>query len=154
VAVNEHISLWMMLMAENVQKVLREFQQGNASGLAFVISKLVTELTQLTALCHRTLITSDSRYYQQVQEAVGRDSAWTRYHRIATDLEASPTGITPLRARGIAVLSLYRETLMFARPVMQTEHREIAEQVLLIVQSAIERLPFTEEERHWLKSWP
>jgi hypothetical protein len=150
-AVHAQVSLWMMLKAEDVQKVLREFQQGNVSGLAFVISKLVAELTLLTALCHRTWITSDSTYYQQVQEAAGLDSAWTRYHRIATALEAGPTGITPLRARGIAVLHLYRETLVFARPVMQVEHREIAEQVLQVVQSAVERLPFTQEERRWLE---
>jgi hypothetical protein len=152
-ATNANISRWMMLMAENVHKVLREFQQENPSGLAFAISKLVAELTRLTALCHRTLITSDSSYYQQVQEAVGRDSAWTRYHRIATDLQVGPTGIVPLRARGIAILYLYRETLMFAQPVIQTEHREIAEHVLLVVQSAIEQLPFTKEERYWLKNW-
>jgi hypothetical protein len=143
----------MMLKAEDVQKVLREFQQENAPGLALVITKLIAELTLLTALCHRTLITSDSTYYQQVQEAAGLGSAWTRYHRIATGLEAGPTGITPLRARGIAVLYLYRETLVFARPMMQTEHLEIAEQVLRVVQSAAEQLPFTEEEQRWLKSW-
>ena len=152
-AVNAHVSLWMMLKAEDVQKVLREFQQGNVPGLAFVITKLVAELTLLTALCHRTLITSDSTYYQQVQEAAGLDSAWTRYHRIATGLETGPRGITPLRARGIAVLHLYRETLMFARPVMQAEHREIAEQVLRVVQSGAEQLLFTEEEQRWLKNW-
>jgi hypothetical protein len=152
VARNAHVSLWMMLKAEDVQKVLREFEQENAPGLALVITHLVAVLTLLTALCHRTLITNDSTYYQQVQEAAGLDSAWTRSHRITTGLEAGPTGIAPLRARGIAVLHLYRETLLFANPVMQAEHRAIAEQVLRVVQSAAERLPFTEEERRWLKN--
>lgn len=152
VAVNAYVSLWMMLKAEDVQKVLREFEQENAPGLALVITHLVAVLTLLTALCHRTLITNDSTYYQQVQEAVGLDSGWTRSHRIATGLEAGPTDIAPLRARGIAVLHLYRETLAFARPVMQIEHREIAEQVLRVVQSAVERLPFTQEEQRWLEN--
>ncbi len=153
VAVNANVSLWMMLMAENVQKVLREFEQENAPGLALVITNLVAELTLLTALCQRTLITSDSTYYQQVQEAAGLDSAWTRSHRIATGLEAGPTSIAPLGARGIAVLHLYRETFVFARPVMQTDHRAIAEQVLRVVQEAAEWLPFSEEEQRWLKNW-
>jgi len=150
--VNAQVSLWMMLKAEDVQKVLREFQQENAPGLALVITHLVAELTLLTALCHRTLITSDSTYYRQIQEAAGLDSAWTRAHRISTGLAAGPQGIAPLRARGIAVLHLYRETLVFARPVMQPEHLAIAEQVLRVVQSAAERLPFTEEEQRWLKN--
>lgn len=149
---NANISIWMMLKAEDVQKVLSVFQQENAEGLAFVISKLIAELTLLTALYHGTLITSDSTYYQQVQEAAGLDSAWTRYHRIATGLEAGPTGIVPLRAQGIAVLHLYRETFAFARPVMQAEHLAIAEQVLQVVQSAVERLPFTAEEQQWFKN--
>ena len=67
VAMNAHVSLLMMLTAEDVQKVLREFEQENALGLAFVVSKLVAQLTLLTTLCHRTLITNDSTYYQQVQ---------------------------------------------------------------------------------------
>jgi len=150
-AANAQVSWWMMLKAEDVQKVLREFEQGNAGGLALVISHLVAVLTLVTALCHSTLITNDSTYYRQVQEAAGLDSGWTRAHRIATGLEAGPAGIAPLRARGIAVLHLYRETLVFARPVMQTEQRAIAEQVLRVVQSAAERLSFSEEERRWLK---
>src|SRR5579859_4444515 len=66
-AVNGYISLWMMLKAEDVQKVLREFEQENAPGLTYVITNLIGVLTHLTALCHRTLISSDSTYYQQVQ---------------------------------------------------------------------------------------
>ena len=150
--VNVQVSLWMMLTSEDVQKVLREFQQENAPGLALMIAHLVAELTLLTALCHRTLITGDSTYYQQVQEAAGLDSTWTRAHRIATGLETGPTGIAPLRARGIAVLHLHRETLVFARPLMQTEHRAIAEQVLQVVQEASQKLPFTDEEQRWLKN--
>jgi hypothetical protein len=113
----------------------------------------LAELTLLTALRHGTLITSDSTYYQQVQEAVGHDSAWTHYHRIAIGLEAGPAGIALLRASGIAVLYLYCETLVFVRPVMQTEHLEIAEQVLRVVRSAAEQLLFAEEELRWLKNW-
>ncbi len=143
----------MMLKAEDVQKVLREFEQENAPGLALVSTNLLAELTLLTALCHRTLITNDSTYYQQVQEAAGLDSGWTRAHRIATGLEAGPTNIAPLRARGIAVLHLYSDTLVFARPVMQAEHLEIAEQALRVVQEASERFPFTEAEQRWLKNW-
>jgi hypothetical protein len=151
-AVNAQISLWMMLKAEDVQKILREFQQENAPGLVLVTTRLVSELTLLTALCHRTLITSDSTYYRQVQEAAGLDSAWTHYHCIATGLEDGPSDIVPLRARGIAALHLYRETLVLARPVMQDEHLAIAEEVVRVVGAAGEQLPLSEEERRWLMS--
>lgn len=148
---NENISIWMMLKSEDIQKVLREFQQENAPGLAYIINKLAEEMTLLTAMHHRILITSDSTYYQQVQEVTGSDSAWTHYHCIATGIEPGPTGIAPLRAQGIAVLHLYRETLALARPIMQPEHLEIADQIIKVVQAATEELPFTDPERLWLQ---
>jgi len=150
---NESISLWMALKAEDVQKILREFQRDNLPGLAYTLAGQIEELTLLTALYYGELITSNSTYYRQVEEAAGGASVWTQYHRIATGLEAGPEGIKPLRARGIAALYLYRETLAIVRPVMRPEHLAVAEEVLRVVRDARERLPFTEEEYAWLKRW-
>jgi len=150
---NESISLWMALKAEDVQKILREFQRDNLPGLAYTLAGQIEELTLLTALYYGELITSNSTYYRQVEEAAGSDSAWTQYHRIATGLEDGPEGIKPLRARGIAALYLYRETLAIVRPVMRQEHLAVAEEVLRVVRDARERLPFTGEEYAWLKRW-
>lgn len=147
------INLWMMLKAEDIQKVLREFQQDNETGLTYVIAKLVAEMTLLVAMHHGTLIISDSTYYRQVEEAAGNDSAWTLYHRIATGLEAGPTEIAPLGARGLAALHLYRATLDLVRPVMQKEALDVAEQVIQIVRKAADQLPFTKEEYQWLNTW-
>lgn len=150
---NESISLWMALKAEDVQKILREFQHDNLPGLAYTLAVLIEELTLLTAMYYGELITSNSTYYQQVEAAAGSDSAWTQYHRIATGLEDGPEGVKPLRARGIAALYLYRETLAIVRPVMRQEHLAVAEEVLRVVRDARERLPFTGEEYVWLKRW-
>lgn len=152
-AANWNINIWMMLKAEDVHKVLREFQQGNESGLAYAVSKLISELTLLVAMRYGILITSDSTYYHQVEETAGRNSAWTRFHRIAIGLEPGPEGIEPIRARGIAVLQFYRETLEVLRPIMSGEYLEVAEQAVKIVDEAAEQLPFTEEEYRWLKKW-
>lgn len=150
---NWNISIWMMLEAEEVHKILREFQQGNETGLAYAVSKLISELTLLVAMRYGILIISDSTYYRQVEEAAGSDSAWTRAHRIAIGLEPGPDDIEPIRARGIAALHFYRETLEILRPVMSGEYLEVAEQVLKVVDEAVEQLPFTEEEHQWLKRW-
>jgi hypothetical protein len=88
-----------------------------------------------------------------VEEAAGSASAWTYNHRIATGLEAGPENIKPIRARGIAALYLYRETLALVKPAMQDEQLAVAEQALQIVKEAVEQLPFTVEEYQWLKSW-
>ena len=149
----ESISIWMMLKAEDIQKILREFLYDNLPGLAYTVAGLVAELTLLTALYYGELIISNSTYYQQIEGAAGSDSAWTRYHRIATGLEDGPRDIRPLRARGIAALYLYRETLAIVRSVMKPEHLAVAEQVLTVVGDALKHLPFTEEEDAWLKRW-
>lgn len=150
---NESISLWMALKAEDMQKILREFQHDNLPGLAYTLAVQIEELTLLAAMYYGELIINNSTYYRQVEAAAGSDSAWTRCHRIATGLEDGPEGIKPLRARGIAALYLYRETLAIARSVMKPEHLAVAEEVLMVVRDAREHLPFTEEEHVWLKRW-
>jgi nucleotidyltransferase-like protein len=150
-AANWSINIWMMLKAEDVHKVLRELQQGNESGLAYAVIKLISELTLLVAMRYGILITSDSTYYRQVEEAAGSDSAWTHFHRIAIGLEPGPERIEPIRARGIAALRFYRETLEVLRPVMSGEYLEVVEQAVKIVDEAVEQLPFTDEEYRWLK---
>lgn len=148
-AANENCGFWMMLLAEMVHKVLRELLQENEAGLAYALGKLVAELTLVVALSRGVLILSDSTYFQQVEEAAGSASSWTYYHRIVRGLEAGPMSIRPLRARGLAVLHLYRETLALVRSVMYAEQIAVAEQALKIVAEAIDQLPLTVEERCW-----
>ncbi len=149
---HESISIWMMLRAEEVHKLLADFQRANEPGIVYAIAK-IEDLTSLVAMRYGLLITSDSTYYQQVEEAAGHDSAWTHYHRMALGLEPGPEGITPLRARGIAALHFYRETLAILRPVMSSEHLAVAEQTVEIARAAVDELPFNESERQWLKNW-
>lgn len=151
-ATNESISIWMMLKAEDVHKILGEFWRGNEPGMAYATFKLVGELTLLAAMRYKLLITSDSTYYNQVEAAAGNASAWTRYHRLTLGLEPTPDGIAPVRARGIAALRFYDETLALLRPVMDDERQAIAEQTVEIVRAAVEALPLTDEEREWFKS--
>lgn len=150
---HESLSIWMMLRAEEVHKLLADFQRANEPGIVYAIAKIISELTSLVAMRYGLLITSDSTYYQQVEEAAGYDSAWTHYHRVAVGLAPGPEGITPIRARGIAALHFYRETLTILRPVMNGKHLAVVEQALEIVRDAVDELPFSERERQWLKNW-
>jgi hypothetical protein len=71
----------MMLKVEEVHKLLADFQRGNEPGIAYAVAKLVAEMTTRLALYCGVLITSDSTYYSQVEEAAGSASAWTYNHR-------------------------------------------------------------------------
>lgn len=149
---NAQNSLWLMLMAEEVHKILKAFQQENEPALAYATAKLVTELTLIAMHSRGVQVIGDSSYYQQIEVAVGADSAWTHYHRVVAGLEEGPAQIKPLRARGLAVLNLYRETLALIRSTMKNEQLAVVEQALAIVAEAIDQLPFTAEERAWLQS--
>lgn len=145
-------SLWLMLMAEEVHKILKAFQQENEAALAYATAKLVSELTAIATLSTSVHVISDSSYYQQIEAAIGEDSTWTRAHRVATGLTDGPARIKPLRARALAALHLYRATLALIKPTMQMEQLAVVEQALELVAEAIDQLPFTAEEQAWLRS--
>lgn len=149
----QNINKWMMLKAEDVQKILKEFQQKNDPGLAYGRMKLMAEMTLLVSLYYGVLIKSDSTYYQQVEEAAGEDSAWTYAHRVAAGLEEGPAGIKPLRAQAIAAVCLYRETFALVRPILQADVLAVVEQVVEVVKEAAHALPFTTRERQWLLNY-
>ncbi|HEX7736263.1 MAG TPA: nucleotidyltransferase domain-containing protein [Ktedonobacteraceae bacterium] len=145
-------SLWLMFMAEEVHKILKAFQQENEPALAYATAKLVSELAAIATLSRNVQVISDSSYYQQVETAIGADSTWSRYHRVATGLEEGPANIKPLRARALAALRLYRETLALIRSIMKIEQLTVVEQALALIEEAVDQLSFTEEERAWLQS--
>lgn len=144
-------SLWLMLMAEEVHKILKAFQQENEPALAYATTKLVSELTAIATLARGVQVIGDSSYYQQIEEAMGINSAWSYYHRVATGLEEGPARIKPLRAHALATLHLYRATLALIKSTMQAEHVIVVEQALAIIAEAIAQLPFTKDEQTWLQ---
>jgi hypothetical protein len=90
-------------------------------------------------------VKNDSTYYRQVQDTVGLDSAWTRYHRLATGVD-----LVPIETRGIATLNLYREAVELLRTTMHPDHLEVAEQAVRVFDEATALMPsafkFTKKE--------
>lgn len=133
---NRYASFGMMLAAEQVHKILSEIFKRDDLALSYAISKLFSWLTEAVAVQRGILMKNDSTYYRQVQEAAGLESAWTRYHRLAAGVDAAPGDDRPVKTRGIAVLCLYRETLVLLRTVMQIDHLQVAEQAMQIIDKA------------------
>lgn len=93
-------------------------------------------LTWVLAVQRGVLIEGGNSYYQQVQEAAGKDSAWTRAHRLILCLEPFPNHLAPVEARGIAALRLYQETARLLREALLPGDREVIEQTLQIIEEA------------------
>jgi hypothetical protein len=129
---NFFASDWLMLMTEMAHKVLSELTKDNDLGIAYACEKLLSHLTEVVAVQRGVMIKTDSTYYQQVEEAAGLDSDWTTYHRQVAGVDI-PSNMHPVKARGIAALHLYRETVKLLWDILVPEHREVIEQTLDVI---------------------
>ncbi|MDQ5824514.1 MAG: nucleotidyltransferase domain-containing protein [Chloroflexota bacterium] len=138
-AANEYAGASLAGSAEAVHKLLGDLSMGNDLAIALTTTNLLWSLTDLVAVQRGVLVQSDRTYYRQVQESVGLESAWTRYHNIAAGVAplADEEQGTPARSRGIAVLALYRETLALVESFIPPHHRETAAQAVRILDAAL-----------------
>ncbi len=132
----EYASFQMMLAAELVHKILSEILRRNDLGIAFATAKLLTSLTEIVAVQGGVLVTSDSIYYQQVEEAVGSETTWTRYHRLVAGIDMVPASVSPVKVRAVAALHLYQETITLLQRTMQPDHMAVAKQAMQVFHEA------------------
>lgn len=136
-AANQVASWNMMWQAETAHKILGILQNYDERALAYTLFKTLNYLTHTMAVQRGILMKTDNTFYQQVQEAVGLDSAWTHYHRLAAGLEIGPTDMPPVKVQGIAWLHLYAEMVKLFRPIFRPAHREVVEETLSVIERAL-----------------
>ncbi len=133
---NFFASDWLMLYTEMAHKMLSELSKNNDLGIASASEKLLSHLTEVVAVQRGVMIKTDSTYYLQVEAKAGLDSAWTIYHRQLAGVDI-PSNMRPVKARGIAALHLYRETVKLLWDILLPAHREVIEQTLAIIDAAL-----------------
>jgi hypothetical protein len=129
-AADEYASYNLMGCAEEVHKILTGLLASDESTLAYANLGLYLGLVKVVAVQRNVLIYSDNTYFQQAQEAAGRDSEWTRWFRLSAGLDRGPAHLPPAKAQGVAGLGLYRETAKLLRPILLPEHAEVVEMAL------------------------
>ena len=127
----------MMHLAEVAHKVLSALVRGDRLSLFEATSGLWYALTQAVAVQRGVLAVSSHTHMRQVREAVGTDAPWTRHHGLVAEPDVHAARATSVEARAIAALCLYKETVAFLRPVIQPEHREVAEQTAVTIEAAL-----------------
>lgn len=133
---NFFASDWLMLLTEMAHKILSELAKDNDLGIAYASEKLFSHLTEVVAVQRGVMIKTDSTYYRQVEEAAGLDSAWTEYHRQAVGVDVL-SNMHSVKARGIACLHLYRETVKLLWDILVPAHREVIEQTLAVIGTSL-----------------
>ncbi len=123
--------------AEFVHKLLGNLWRGNRSGTAYAVQRLFDGATMIAALYYGVFITTDSVYYQEVEAAVGVDSAWTLYHCLLSGVKTIDENTSSLDARAKLALQLYRETASILFPTLNEQRRSVVEHVLQLIEQAL-----------------
>lgn len=138
-AADAYASFTLERLAEVAHKILGGLAARDEERATLATWELVLDLTGAIAVRRGVLVDSDRTFFRQVRAAVGRDTAWTRQHRLAAGLEETATTLPPALARGAAALRLYRETAALLGPILEPAHREVAAGTVERVALALDR---------------
>lgn len=132
-AADEFAAEQMMGNAEEVHKVLNGLAKEHESTVLYATWGLVKNMLEAVAVQRGILIISENRYFDLIQDAVGRDSEWTRAFRTAWGLDP---GDSQYRARGAAGLRLYRLSADMFAGLIPAKHRHVVSKTLKLVEEA------------------
>ena len=79
------------------------------------------------------MIVSENRYFDLIQDSVGRDSKWTVAFRTAWGLDS---GACQYQARGTAALRLYSLSAAMFDEFIPARHREVVDRTLQFIKDA------------------
>jgi predicted nucleotidyltransferase len=134
-AADTYASQMLMEETEIVHKTLRALLLHDAIALADMLQDLFTAATEAVAVQRGVLISSGNTYFHEVQQAVGQDSLWTRYHLRAAGIASNPP--PSIENRSIAAPRLYQETIRLLQPYLHPEHKEVIEPLMDIIEQTL-----------------
>jgi hypothetical protein len=117
--------------AEEVHKILNGLAREHESTVLYATWGLVKNLLEAVAVQHGILIISENRYFDLIQESVGRDSNWTRAFRMAWGLDENAS---QYQTRGEAALTLYCLSAAMFDEFISEKHRDVINNTLRLIQ--------------------
>jgi predicted nucleotidyltransferase len=119
--------------AEEVHKILNGLAREHESTVLYASWGLVKNMLEAVAVQRGIMIISENRYFDLIQDSVGRDSEWTRAFRVAWGLDANGSAYPQ---RGAAALSLYRLSAELFDPLIPNQHRDVVSKTLQLIKEA------------------
>jgi predicted nucleotidyltransferase len=132
-AADEFAAEEMMGNAEEVHKVLNGLARGHESTVLYASWGLVKNMLETVAVQRGIMIVSENRYFDLIQDSVGRDSEWTRCFRTAWGLD--PRG-SQYQQRGAAALALYCRSAEMFDELIPDKHRGVVDRTLQLIMEA------------------
>jgi predicted nucleotidyltransferase len=130
---NEFAAEQVMGCAEEVHKILSGLARVHESTVLYATWGLVKNMLEAVAVQRGLMIISENRYFDLIQESVGRDSKWTSAFRTAWGLDS---GSSQYQTRGAAALTLYRLTAVMFDQLIPEKHREVVHRTLRLIKEA------------------
>ena len=123
----------VMHCAEEAHKILNGLTRGHESTVLYAVAGLVWNMLEAVAVRHGILIVSENRYFDLIQDAVGRDSKWTSAFRTSWGLDSTSS---QYQSRGTAALILYGLTAAMFNELIPEKHRDVVNNTLQLIQEA------------------
>jgi hypothetical protein len=119
--------------AEEVHKILNGLARSHESTVLNATWGLVKNMLEAVTVQRGIMIVSENRYFDLIQESVGRDTKWTRAFRTAWGLDAHAS---QYQSRGAAALTLYRLSAVMFDGLIPEKHREVVNTTLRLIKEA------------------
>jgi hypothetical protein len=132
-AANEYAAEEVMGCAEEVHKILNGLARENESTVLYATWGLVKHMLEAVAVQRGLMIISENRYFDLIQDAVGRESEWTRAFRKAWGLDPK---MYQYHSRGAGALTLYYLTATMFDELIPEKHREVVNTTLHLIKEA------------------
>jgi predicted nucleotidyltransferase len=132
-AADEFAAEEVMGNAEEAHKILNGLARGHESTVLYATWGLVKNMLEAVAVQRGILIVSENRYFDLIQESMGRDSKWTSAFRTAWGLDSSSS---QYQTRGVAALTLYRLSAAVFDELIPEKHRDVVENTLRLIREA------------------
>ena len=123
----------IMGCAEEVHKILNGLIRSHESTVLYATWGLVKCMLEAVAVQRGIMIVSENRYFDLIQEAVGRDTKWVSAFRTAWGLDSTST---QYQSRGAAALKLYRLTAAMFDGLIPEKHRQVVDTTLRLIKEA------------------
>ena len=132
-AADEFAADEVMGNAEEVHKILNGLARGHESTVLYATWGLVKNILEAVAVQRGIMIVSENRYFDLIQDSMGRDSKWTSAFRTAWGLDSTSS---QYQTRGVAALTLYRLTAGMFDELIPGKHREVVNVTLNLIKEA------------------
>ena len=132
-AANEFAADQILGNAEEAHKILTGLARGHESTVLYATWGMVKNMLEAVAVQRGLLIVSENRYFDLIQDALGRDSKWTRAFRTAWGLDPHAS---QYQSRGAAALTLYRLSAAMFAELIPEKHREVVDRTLQLIKEA------------------